>query len=263
MADVLRALRLPFHLAAGSDLALVEEQFVRPAYGFGVHGTFDAFVCNGSDRYRCELGARYAVRPLRNFDLRAHLGAADYRRLLEVLRRTLAHPDFQLPDPTLVLGERIVERGSMINLAPIGRPAVMTPAAYRSREAFVQFDTRTDYRRRLLAHLAEALADLCRRRCLRISLGGQTSFDIVVEGNDKRYPLRALLDEGYTDLLYMGDALYEGGNDAAVLEFIRGLPSGSPVTVRAVQVEGWRDTIERLQALGVCGDGADGGCEPR
>ena len=57
MADVLRALRVPFHLAAGSNLAMVEEQFLEPAYAYGIRRTLDAFVCNGSDRYRCDLGA--------------------------------------------------------------------------------------------------------------------------------------------------------------------------------------------------------------
>ena len=129
MADRLRALKVPFHLAAGSNLSLVEEQFLLPAYAFGIRRTLDAFVCNGSDRYRCLLGDRYAVHPLRRFDLQGHLGAADYQGLIELLHRTLALPEFQLPDPTLILGERVLDRGSMINLAPIGRPTAMTPAA--------------------------------------------------------------------------------------------------------------------------------------
>jgi len=145
----------------------------------------------------------------------------------------------------------VLDRGSMINLAPIGRPAVMTPAAYQRREAFVQFDTQTQYRRRLLAHLRRELAGLHAAKSLQITLGGQTSFDVVVEGNDKRYPLRTLANEGYTDLVYFGDALYEGGNDAAVLEFIRALPAGGQVTVTAIQVTEWRDTMERLKGLGV------------
>jgi phosphomannomutase len=251
MAEALRALSVPFHVAAGSNLSMVEEQFLKPLYAFGGRGTLDAFVCNGSDRYRCEFGTSYSIRALRTFDLRRYLGDSDYRLLIDVLQRTLALPEFQLPDPSMILGEQVLDRGSMINVAPIGRPAVMTPAAYRNRDAFVQFDEETRYRRRLLAYLLHELAPLRTRQKLRITLGGQTSFDVVVEGNDKRYPLRTLLDEGYTDLLYIGDALYDGGNDAAVLDFIRDLPSDGERRVQAIQVNGWRDTIERLKQLGV------------
>ncbi len=251
MADALRALSVRFHVAAGSDLRLVEEQFLRPLYAFGVRATLDAFVCNGSDRYRCDLGATYSIRPLRTFSLCQHLGDADYRLLREVLQRALERDEFRLPDPALILGEQVVDRGSMINLAPIGRPATMTAAAYANRDAFVRFDEQTRYRRRMLAHLTRELAGLREGKGLRITLGGQTSFDIVVEGNDKRYPLRTLLDEGYTDLVYVGDALFPDGNDAAVLDFIRGLPPRGQITVRAIQVDGWRDTMERLKALGV------------
>jgi len=98
------------------------------------------------------------------------------------------------------------------------------------------------------------LRDLCapwQEKGLRVALGGQTSFDIVVQDYDKRHPLRVLLDEGFVALTYFGDALHEGGNDAAVLEFIAQWPAGEPCPVTAVHVQGWEDTLARLQDLGL------------
>jgi hydroxymethylpyrimidine pyrophosphatase-like HAD family hydrolase len=254
MADVLGALTVPFCLDAGSDLPLVERQFLRPLHEFGFRGEIDAFLCNGARRYRCTFDGRLSVRLLRDFDLREHLGAAGFAELLAVLQRLLDDPEFRLPEPLTIIGERIVERGAMINFAPIGRPRRDLDAeAYRNRDAFVRFDRETGYRRRMLARLESDLRDVKARSGLSITLGGQTSFDICVAGNDKSYALAALLDEGYERLTFIGDALFPGGNDGAVLEFIERWPAGSECPVRTVRVTSWTETPERLREMGVVG----------
>ncbi len=248
MAAALGALPLAFYIAAGSDLSIVEAQFVRPLHGAGFRGTFDAFVCNGSDRYRFELDDGIGCDTLRVFSLRDHLGAGEFAALVATLQDVIDEPRFRLPTPLAVVGERIIDRGSMINLAPIGRPTRMTPEAYRARDAFVAFDERTGYRRRMLDAIRAALAPSIASGGLRVTFGGQTSFDIVVAENDKTYPLRQLLSEGYTQLTYFGDALFAGGNDAAVLEFVNAWPR-PPAPIVAVQVRSWQDTLARLRDL--------------
>ena len=248
MAAALIELPVAFHVAAGSDVALVREQLVDPLWAAGFRGTFDAFVCNGSDRYRFEIDDDIRPQVLRTFSLRKHLGKVGFQTLMDTLTRRLADPAFAIDAQAVaVIGGRIIDRGSMINLAPIGRPIKMTPAAYTNRDAFVAFDQRTGFRRRLLEQLHQDLAPLIRDRGLWITLGGQTSFDIVIAGNDKTFPLRTLADEGYDDLTYFGDALHEHGNDAAVLEFVREQEHQKMVRVRAVQVTDWRDTLQHLQ----------------
>jgi len=248
MATMLAALPVGFHLAAGSNLSLVEEQLIGPLHDFGFRGTFDAFVCNGSDRYRCTIGDIVRIDALRRFDLRQHLGVEDFKRLIAIIEGALALPEFQIPHVDLgLVGDRLHDRGSMINVAPIGRPARMTPDAYKDRDTFVRFDEATGYRQRVLAYLNRELEWAREQYGVRTTLGGQTSFDIVIEGNDKRYPLQTLLDEGYTQLTYFGDALFDGGNDAAVLDFIDRWPPGRPCPVRAIQVHNWHDTFERLR----------------
>jgi hypothetical protein len=183
--------------------------------------------------------------------MRRHLGDADFEALLQVFHRTLAMPEFQLPAASVaIIGARIEDRESMINVSPIGRPAAMSAEAYRNRDAFVRFDAATGYRRRMLDYLYGELAGLCTEKGLRITLGGETSFDIVIDGNDKRYPLRTLLQEGYTQLTYIGDALFEGGNDAAVLDLIHTWPGETACPVTAVQVYKWQETLEYLRTAG-------------
>jgi phosphomannomutase len=252
MAEVLGALTVPFYLDAGSDLPLVERQFLRPLHEFGYRGEIDAFLCNGARRYRCAFDGGLSVRLLRDFDLREHLGEADFAALLGALQGLLDEEEFRLPPPLRVIGERIVERGAMINFTPIGRPrGDLSPEAYRNRDAFVPFDAETGYRRRMLARLEDELADLRERKGLCLTLGGQTSFDICVAGNDKSYALRALLDEGYDELTFVGDALFAGGNDGVVLEFVARWPARSECPVRTVRVADWTETPKRLRELGV------------
>ncbi len=39
------------------------------------------------------------------------------------------------------------------------------------------------------------------------ALGGQTSFDIGIEGEDKTKPIRQLIAAGYKNIVFIGDAL--------------------------------------------------------
>ncbi len=109
----------------------------------------------------------------------------------------------------------------------------------------------------MLENLRRELADFCAVG-MHISLGGETSFDIVIQGNDKSFPLRSLLQEGYERIWYVGDALFEGGNDEAVLKFIEQWPDRQDACpVEAISVNTWRDTVGVLNGLGVLGRIAD------
>lgn len=250
MAARLCRLAVPFHLAAGSDLALVQEQVLEPLATAGFRGSLDAFVCNGADRYRCRFAGSLAVERIASFRLRDHLGDANFTALLAAIEELLEDAEFSLAGSGVaVRGPRIIDRGSMINVAPMGRPTHLTAADHANRAAFVAFDRATGYRTRFLARLQAAIAPWRERYGLRLTLGGQTSFDLVVEGFDKSFPLRALLAEGADEVLYFGDALHPHGNDSVVLEFIERWPGPAPCPVRAIPVAGWEDTLARLAEL--------------
>jgi hydroxymethylpyrimidine pyrophosphatase-like HAD family hydrolase len=251
MAEALKHLKVPFALAAGSDLNIVYDQFFAPLHAMGFRGAFDAFLCNGASHYHCECGEKLEVKMVEDFAINDHLGPELARDLLTILERSLAEPGFQLPPQLSVIGDRIIHRQSMINLAPIGRPkgGKLAAAAQKNRDAFVEFDEKTGYRKRYLQYLRRAIAAMTTAKNLVVTYGGQTSFDFVIRGRDKTYPVRALLDAGATEVLYFGDALFEGGNDAAVLDMIRDWPS-RPCPVKAVTVSSCEQTLERLHAMG-------------
>jgi hydroxymethylpyrimidine pyrophosphatase-like HAD family hydrolase len=249
MAEALRDLKVPFALAAGSDLDIVEGQYFEPLARFGYKGGFDAFLCNGATQYRCECDGTARVELVEEFRFREHLGPVQFPRLLGILQGVLEEADFRLPGSVPIVGERIVDRSSMVNFAPAGRPrgAGQCAQARESREAFVAFDAESGYRERLLSSLKQRFREF-ESVDLVVTLGGQTSFDIVVKGRDKSAAVRHLTQRGVADIVYFGDALFDGGNDGAVLDFIAEWPS-PPCPVRAVQVDGWRDTLAHLREL--------------
>jgi len=54
-----------------------------------------------------------------------------------------------------------------------------------------------------------------------------------------------LLVEGHERVTYVGDALFPGGNDAAVLDYVeRWTPPPCPADV--IQVQTWHDTADLL-----------------
>lgn len=248
MARRLAELGRPFALAAGSDLELLMSQFFEPLHAHGYRGEFDAFICNGASRFRCRSGSTLSVTAVDEFSLRGHLGPERFAALLALLHELLRDPRFALPDSVHVLGERVIDRGAMINLAPSGRQrGALTPAARESRDQFVAFDARTGYRTRLLSVLRAEIDARLPGNDLLLTLGGQTSFDIVVRGRDKSFAVRTLLTEGIEHVTYVGDALFPGGNDAAVLDFVAAW-SGGPCPVEVICVRDHLHTAELMQA---------------
>jgi hydroxymethylpyrimidine pyrophosphatase-like HAD family hydrolase len=255
MARRLGELGRPFALAAGSDRELLMSQFFQPLHAHGYRGEFDAFLCNGALRYRCRCASELELTLLDEFSLRSHLGDDSFRILNQLLGELLLDERFALPSSVSVVGERIVDRRGMINLAPSGRErGALSPAGRQSRDQFVEFDTRTGYRKRLMPVLRAALDEVLIGNDLQVSLGGQTSFDLVVRGRDKSFAVRTLLEEGMQHVTYVGDALFPGGNDAAVVDFVLAWQDGKcPVDV--VQVRDVAHTAELLDGWALASTG--------
>ncbi len=251
MADALVSLTVPFHVAAGSNIELVDHQFLEPLWRFGFRGTFDAFLSNGAARYHCDFSERCDARLVESFDFASHLGAADYEELVSVLRETLTRGEFALPPSQKVVGDQIVNRTAMLNFAPPGRPeGRLSPEAQEARKQFIEFDRSTGYRARVLEHLKQRLGGLIETKKLGIMLGGQTSFDLVIEGQDKTNAVRTLLKEKVKHLVFVGDALFPGGNDSPIADFVASWRGPGPCPVEAVPVEGVDDTLRLLRTRG-------------
>jgi phosphomannomutase len=253
MAEVLKGLCVPFHVAAGSDIGLLQEQFFGPLYKFGFRGRFDAFLANGAIHYRCDYSGGMSIELVSEFNIREYLDDSDYRFMIDVLKKTLELPRFEPLPPLRIMGERIIDRGAMINFCPVGRVNQESAESLRNRNNFVEFDRRHGYRQEVIAHLKRELSSLINNRHLRITLGGQTSFDIGIANQDKANAVRTLLKEGIEKVVFIGDALFDGGNDAPIKEFAKNWPSTSPCPIETIQVSAWEETIEKLHELGfVC-----------
>ena len=101
-----------------------------------------------------------------------------------------------------VWGEVIQDRGSQITFSALGQEAPL--------EAKVKWDP--DFRKR--KEMKAILDTLIREFSVR--LGGSTSIDITRPGIDKAYGIRKLRDIlgiAIEEMIFIGDALFPGGND--------------------------------------------------
>ena len=104
-----------------------------------------------------------------------------------------------------IWGDQIEDRGSQITFSGLGQ---LAPPDAKSA-----WDPDIRKRSALKAMLDLALPDFA------VRIGGSTSVDITRPGIDKAYGIRKLAGIsgfGLPEMLFVGDALYPGGNDAPV-----------------------------------------------
>lgn len=115
-----------------------------------------------------------------------------------------AFRDIGYDHPEKVYGEVIEDRGSQITFSALGQKA---PLRFKER-----WNKESDVRPKLMRALKKYLSDFQIRR------GGLTSIDVTEKGIDKAYGVRQIkrqLGLPIKDMLFVGDALYPGGNDYA------------------------------------------------
>lgn len=104
-------------------------------------------------------------------------------------------------------GERIEDRGSQITFSGLGQHAPLPEKA--------AWDPDFAKRKALQAAVAALLPGFA------VRTGGSTSIDITRAGIDKAFGMRKLAEVSgiaTADMIFIGDALYPGGNDYAVRE---------------------------------------------
>ncbi len=245
MVEILNNLKIPFYVAAGSDMELLEEQFFIPLEKYGFINNFEAFISNGAIHYHCDYSNGCNLNLSSGFKFKNHLGNSSYHFLCDTLKKTLSIEKFKLPKEIQIFENRIKDRSSMINFCPIGRKKTENKSAKSNRNKFVEFDKKTGFREGALNYLREKLINLIIQKDLHITLGGQTSFDIGVKGEDKTKPIRELVEKGFQEIVFIGDALYEGGNDAAINDYIKNWDNKEVrCPVKALQVNSKSDDID-------------------
>jgi phosphomannomutase len=99
-------------------------------------------------------------------------------------------------------GEAIEDRGSQITYSALGRDAPL--------EDKVKWDPDFTKRKKMKAVLDKLIPDFS------VRLGGTTSIDVTRPGVDKAYgigKLRSVLHISVDEMIFVGDALFPGGND--------------------------------------------------
>jgi HAD superfamily hydrolase (TIGR01484 family) len=150
---------------------------------------------------------------------------AERTRIVAALEEALDISDFR---PDQVWGDLIEDRGSQITFSALGQRAPVD----------IKKAWDPDFAKR--GRITQVLEGLLPG--LTIRMGGATSIDITKPGIDKAYgiaKLRDLLDIPIEDMVFIGDALFPGGNDYPARE----------AGVDCIQVRDHDETKRVIEAL--------------
>ena len=134
-----------------------------------------------------------------------------------------------------VWGEIIEDRGSQITFSALGQQAPL--------EAKTKWDPDFARRKKITAILTTLIPEFS------VRMGGATSIDVTKPGIDKAYGIRKLRDilgVSLSEMLFIGDALFPGGNDYPAKE----------AGVVSLPVRGPQETKLMVTAIIACLGGA-------
>jgi len=153
------------------------------------------------------------------------------KKIISSLKKAVEESGFKAKD---VWGEPIENRGSQITYSALGQKA---PLGEKKK-----WDPDFEKRKKIKKILEPSLPGFS------IRLGGTTSIDITKPGIDKAYAMRKLRDIlsiKIKEMIFIGDALFEGGNDYPVIE----------TGVATIQVKGPDETKLVISTIISCLDG--------
>ena len=125
--------------------------------------------------------------------------AEEKAKIIQALQSIVATLGYQ---PAQHWGDTIEDRGSQITFSALGQEAPL--------EEKKKWDPDFSKRQQMKTLLEKMIPEFS------INLGGTTSVDITKPGIDKAYgihKLRDILIIGLTEMLFVGDAIFPGGND--------------------------------------------------
>lgn len=130
------------------------------------------------------------------------LNAEQKKKIIDALNRAVGQSGFKAAK---TWGEPIEDRESQITYSALGQQAPLDEKK--------NWDPDFAKRKKIKAILDPLLPDFA------VNLGGSTSIDITLPGIDKAYGIRKLRDVlkvTIAEMIYVGDALFPGGNDYPV-----------------------------------------------
>ena len=153
---------------------------------------------------------------------------AQRQKIIASLEAAMRSADWQ---PERVWGEVIEDRGSQITYSALGQLAPLN--------AKKQWDPQFVRRKKLQAVLNTLIPEFS------VRIGGATSIDITQAGIDKAYGIRKLRDIlhiALDEMIFVGDAIFPGGNDYPAKE----------AGVLSIDVRDPHETKRVIEALVAC-----------
>jgi HAD superfamily hydrolase (TIGR01484 family) len=159
--------------------------------------------------------------------------ADEKEKIISSLKKATGAAGFKVEK---VWGELVEDRGSQITFSALGQQAPLDEKK--------KWDPDFSKRKKIKALLDGLIPEFS------VRLGGVTSVDVTKPGIDKAYGIRKLRDTlgiAIQEMIYIGDALFPGGND---------YPAEEAVAV-SIPVRDPHETKRVIEAIVACLDGAE------
>jgi hypothetical protein len=154
--------------------------------------------------------------------------ADEKKKIIDALKQAIQAADFKIEK---VWGETIEDRGSQVTFSALGQEAPL--------EEKKKWDPDFAKRKKLKELLDKKIPEFS------VRLGGTTSVDVTKHGIDKAYGIGKLRDTlGVTikEMVFVGDALFPGGNDYPA----------EKADVVSIPVRGPQETKRVIEAIVAC-----------
>ena len=155
--------------------------------------------------------------------------AEEKEKIVNSLKKALGTADYKVEK---VWGEVIEDRGSQITFSGLGQQAPI--------EEKKKWDPDFIKRKKIKAIIDTYIPEFS------VRLGGTTSVDITKPGIDKAYgvkKLRDILGIAFNEMIFIGDALFPGGND---------YPAEENGAVSSIQVKNPNETKLAIKTIIAC-----------
>lgn len=133
------------------------------------------------------------------------LSAKEKKKIRAAFKKSFLETRYRRP--SRVYGQVIEDRGSQITFSALGQKAPL--------KLKVKWNKRQDVRSKLMKALRKHIPEF------EVRSGGLTSIDVTRKGIDKAYGMRQIMKHLHVskkDTLFVGDAIYPGGNDYAAIK---------------------------------------------
>jgi hypothetical protein len=149
-------------------------------------------------------------------------------KIITSLKQATGSPDLK---PEQTWGDMIEDRGSQVTFSGLGQQAPL--------EEKQKWDPDFGKRKKVKALLDKLIPEFS------VRLGGATSIDVTKHGIDKAYGIRKLRDVlgiGIKEMIFIGDAVFPGGNDYPAKE----------AGAQSIEVKDPHETKRVIEAIIAC-----------